>query len=158
MSRLERLRTLVNQRINAAADDISRLLEGKIAEYEEEVRFFREENNNLQQRLLRVVSKPDLHILLVSPEEAGPSVDQENPDFLQIKQEEEQESPAAFISGKRAKDTKENKKATEKDCSNETPGTCSTKQMETDGQKCRRNLKRRAAQSQMSKSKISKKQ
>lgn len=61
MSRLERLRTLVNQRINAAADDISRLLEGKIAEYEEEVRFFREENNNLQQRLLRVVSKPGLY-------------------------------------------------------------------------------------------------
>ncbi|KAK7899262.1 hypothetical protein WMY93_020115 [Mugilogobius chulae] len=72
MSRLERLRSLVSQRINAAADDIGRILEGKVAEFEEEVRFFREENNSLQHKILQLASKSDVQIVVMDDEMAVP--------------------------------------------------------------------------------------
>lgn len=148
MSRLERLRSLVNQRINAAADDIGRLLEGKIQEYEEEVRFFREENNSLQQKLLQFAAKPDVQLVVLGEDEAGSSDDQEE-------SPSEDSDPAPAPSPVRGpKQTRKSPKADGKD--NDSPGTSSATDEDHDGQQRRKNSKRRAPQTHGVKAKRSK--
>lgn len=142
MSRLERLRSLVNQRINAAADDIGRLLEGKIAEYEEEVRFFREENNSLQQKLLQFAAKPDVQVVVLGEDEAGSSDDQEESPPADS---DPDPAPAPVCGPER---TKSDSKAGEKN--NNTPGSSSA----TD--ESRKKSKRRAPQTHCAKAKRSK--
>lgn len=138
----------MNQRINAAAGDISRLLEGKIAEYEEEIRFFKEENLNLQQKLLKVTAKPDVRVFVVGEDEAGPSTDQENPESPQ-----EQEVPVTPASVKtHRKQPKQDQTDTEED-NNETPGTSLPEQTG----RPQRMLKRKSASGSVAKSKRSRK-
>lgn len=138
---------MVNQRINAAADDIGRLLEGKIAEYEEEVRFFREENNSLQQKLLQFAAKPDVQVVVLGEDEAGSSDDQED-----APPEDSDPDPApAPVCG--PKQTKRSPKAEGKD--HESPGTSSATDEDSDGQKSRKNSKRRAPQTHGAKAKRS---
>lgn len=148
MSRLQRLRSLVNQRINAAADDIGRLLEGKIQEYEEEVRFFREENNSLQQKLLQFASKPDVQIVVLGDDDAGSSDDQEEspPEAC-----DPDPAPAPVCEKKQAKSRP---KANGKHSG--TPGTSSTTDEESDRQQRRKTSKRRALQTHATKAKKSK--
>ncbi|XP_031730199.1 uncharacterized protein LOC116398222 isoform X1 [Anarrhichthys ocellatus] len=92
MSKVQMLRSLVNQRLTAAAEEIFGLFEGTIAEYEEEVSALKEENER-QQKLLDAVFNPQLRLhradvqqLLVIKEEVPPeqqewssSLDQEDP-------------------------------------------------------------------------------
>ncbi|KAJ0055412.1 hypothetical protein NL108_017251 [Boleophthalmus pectinirostris] len=153
MSRMERLRALVHQRINAAADDIGRILEGKVSEYEEEVRFFREENNSLQHKILQLASKSDVQIVVMDEDEATTSENQEEPTEEGSDEgsssapvcEEEQDKTAP-------KRTRRGRKSHAKDC--ETPGTSSD--TEAEGAK-RKNSKRRVPQQNVSKAKRSKK-
>lgn len=148
MSRLERLRSLVNQRINAAADDIGRMLEGKIAEYEEEVRFFREENNSLQQKLLQFAAKPDVQVVVLGDDEAGSSEEESPPE-----DSDPDPVPAPALS---PKPTKTSPKADADGKDKETPGTSSATDEETDARKSRKNSKRRAPQTLGAKAKRSK--
>lgn len=148
MSRLERLRSLVNQRINAAADDIGRLLEGKIAEYEEEVRFFREENNSLQQKLLQFAAKPDVQVVVLGDDESGSSDDQEEPP---PDDSDRDPSPAPVCAAER---TSTSPNADGRD--SETPGTSSATDEESDTQRRRKTSKRRAPATHDTKAKRSK--
>lgn len=70
MSQRDRLRALLNERMVAAGDSIFDLFEGKIEEYEEELRFLNEEYN-LKQKLLFAATKQGVPILLVTQDEAG---------------------------------------------------------------------------------------
>lgn len=136
MSRLERFRSLVNQRINAAADDIGRMLEGKIQEYEEEVRFFREENNSLQQKLLQFAAKPDIQVVVLGDDENSSSDDQE-----ESTPEDCDPAPApAPVRGSRA--TKTTPETGQKDC--KTPGSSTTTDEGLKGQERRKRSKRPA--------------
>ncbi|KAM6938654.1 uncharacterized protein PEZ65_004908 [Lycodopsis pacificus] len=102
MSKVQMLRSLVNQRLTAAAEEIFGLFERTIAEYEEELCRSKEANER-QQRQLRAVFIPQLRLhradvqqLLVVQEEVPPeqqewssSLDQEDPEPPHIKEEQE---------------------------------------------------------------------
>ncbi|KAM6935609.1 uncharacterized protein PEZ65_005951 [Lycodopsis pacificus] len=106
MSNVEMLRSLVNQRLTAAAEVIFGLFERTIAEYEEELSQSKEANER-QQRRLRAALIPQLRLhradvqqLLVVKEEVPPeqqewssSLDQEDPGPPHIKEEQEDPEP-----------------------------------------------------------------
>ncbi|XP_049923476.1 zinc finger protein 177-like [Epinephelus moara] len=103
MSKVQMLRSLVKQRLTAAAEEIFGLVERTIAEYEEELCRSKEENER-QRKLLDAVFNPQLRLhradvqqLLVVKEEVPPeqqewssSVDQEDPEPPHIKEEQEE--------------------------------------------------------------------
>ncbi|XP_068590947.1 SWI/SNF complex subunit SMARCC1-like [Cebidichthys violaceus] len=103
MSKVQMLRSLVNQRLTAADEEIFGLLERTIAEYEEELSRSKEENER-QRKLLDAVCNPEVRIqradvqqLLVVKEEVPPeqqewssSLDQEDPEPPHIKVEQEE--------------------------------------------------------------------
>nr|XP_033466073.1 zinc finger and SCAN domain-containing protein 12-like [Epinephelus lanceolatus] len=103
MSKVQMLRSLVKQRLTAAAEEIFGLFERTIAEYEEEFCRSKEENER-QRKLLDAVFNPQLRLhradvqqLLVVKEEVPPeqqewssSVDQEDPEPPHIKEEQEE--------------------------------------------------------------------
>ncbi|KAM6952941.1 uncharacterized protein PEZ65_016474 [Lycodopsis pacificus] len=106
MSKLEMLRSFVNQRLTAAYEEIFGLLERTIAEYEEELYRSKEENKR-QRKLLDAVFNPEVRIrradvqqlLLVKEEvpseqqEWSSSLDQEDPEPPHIKAEQEDPEP-----------------------------------------------------------------
>ncbi|KAM6917361.1 uncharacterized protein PEZ65_013182 [Lycodopsis pacificus] len=106
MSKLEMLRSFVNQRLTAADEEIAGLLERTIAEYEEELSRSKEENKR-QRELLDAVFNPEVRIqrahvqqLLVVKEEVpseqqeqSSSLDQEDPEPPHIKEEQEGPEP-----------------------------------------------------------------
>ncbi|XP_041664858.1 zinc finger and SCAN domain-containing protein 31-like [Cheilinus undulatus] len=61
MSKAHMLRSLVNQRLNAAVEEVFELIEKTMAEYEEQLRASKEENHR-QQKLLDAVSNPEVQI------------------------------------------------------------------------------------------------
>ncbi|XP_078797447.1 uncharacterized protein LOC144989167 isoform X2 [Oryzias latipes] len=98
MSSLQSLRELISERLAAAAEEICRLCEGTIVQYEEEL--------CRQRRLLDVIWKPQLqlhHIVLpqhwMTEEEDQCNqqrnfrVEQEEPEHPQIKEEQEEPEP-----------------------------------------------------------------
>ncbi|XP_054461506.1 zinc finger protein ZFP2-like [Anoplopoma fimbria] len=103
MSKAQILRSLVNQRLTAAAEEIFELFERTIAEHEEELSRSKEENER-QRKLLDAVFNPQLRLqkadvqqLLVVKEEVPPeqhewssSLDQEDPEPPHIKEEQEE--------------------------------------------------------------------
>ncbi|KAM6922866.1 uncharacterized protein PEZ65_011172 [Lycodopsis pacificus] len=103
MSKLEMLRSLLNQRLTAADEEIFGLFERTIAEYEEE-RSRSKEANKRQRELLDAVLNPEIRIqrahvqqlLLVQEEvpseqqEWSSSLDQEDPEPSHIKEEQEE--------------------------------------------------------------------
>ncbi|XP_054462611.1 zinc finger protein 135-like [Anoplopoma fimbria] len=103
MSKAQILRSLVNQRLTAAAEEIFELFERTIAEHEEELSRSKEENER-QRKLLDAVFNPQLRLhradvqqLLVVKEEVPPeqqewssSLDQEEPEPPHIKEEQEE--------------------------------------------------------------------
>nr|XP_033465371.1 oocyte zinc finger protein XlCOF8.4-like isoform X2 [Epinephelus lanceolatus] len=106
MSKVQMLRSLVKQRLTAAAEEIFGLFERTIAEYEEELCRSKEENER-QRKLLDAVFNPQLRLhradvqqLLVVKEEVPPeqqewssSVGQEDPEPPLIKEEQEDPEP-----------------------------------------------------------------
>ncbi|XP_049424593.1 zinc finger protein 501-like isoform X16 [Epinephelus fuscoguttatus] len=106
MSKVQMLRSLVKQRLTAAAEEIFGLFERTIAEYEEELCRSKEENER-QRKLLDAVFNPQLRLhradvqqLLVVKEEVPPeqqewssSVDQEDPEPPLIKEDQEDPEP-----------------------------------------------------------------
>ncbi|XP_071383774.1 cyclic nucleotide-gated channel beta-1-like [Centroberyx affinis] len=107
MSKVQKLRALVKQRLTAAVEEIFGLFERTIAEYEEEVSRSKEQNDRQRKlldavlhpevRLHRAVFPPDVQQLLVSEEEVppeqqdwSPSLDQEDPEPPHIKEEQEE--------------------------------------------------------------------
>ncbi|XP_049923361.1 uncharacterized protein LOC126404276 isoform X24 [Epinephelus moara] len=106
MSKVQMLRSLVQQRLTAAAEEIFGLVERTIAEYEEELCRSKEENER-QRKLLDAVFNPQLRLhradvqqLLVVKEEVPPeqqewssSVDQEDPEPPHIKEDQEDPEP-----------------------------------------------------------------
>ncbi|XP_068426956.1 zinc finger protein 550-like [Clinocottus analis] len=103
MSRAQKLRSLVEQRLTAAAQEIFGLFERTIAEYEEELSASRDENER-QRRLLDAVFNPEVRVhradvqqLSVVQEEDSPEqqdwrsiLDQEDPEPPHIKEEQEE--------------------------------------------------------------------
>ncbi|XP_049923427.1 gastrula zinc finger protein XlCGF57.1-like [Epinephelus moara] len=103
MSKVQMLRSLVKQRLTAAAEEIFGLFERTIAEYEEELCRSKEENER-QRKLMDAVFNPQLRLhradvqqLSVVKEEVPPeqqewssSVDQEDPEPPHIKGEQEE--------------------------------------------------------------------
>ncbi|XP_030267008.1 zinc finger protein OZF-like isoform X8 [Sparus aurata] len=102
MSKVQMLSLLVKQRLTAAAEEISGLFEGRIAEYEEELCRSQEENER-QRKLLDAVLQPQVQLHRtdvrrsvikdeVSPEqqECSSSLDQEEPEPPHIKEEQEE--------------------------------------------------------------------
>ncbi|XP_078020041.1 uncharacterized protein LOC144459624 [Epinephelus lanceolatus] len=106
MSKVQMLRSLVKQRLTAAAEDIFGLFERTIAEYEEELCRSKEENER-QRKLLDAVFNPQLRLhradvqqLLVVKEKVPPeqqewssSVDQEDPEPPHMKEDQEDPEP-----------------------------------------------------------------
>ncbi|GLD49868.1 gastrula zinc finger protein XlCGF57.1-like protein [Lates japonicus] len=94
MSSVQYLKEFINQRLTAAAEEIFRVLEKTIVEYEEEV--------DRQRRLLDIVWKPEIKLHRIDlPQqhvceeeevltERNSSLDQEDPEPLQIKEEQEE--------------------------------------------------------------------
>ncbi|XP_065804424.1 uncharacterized protein [Labrus bergylta] len=91
MSKVQMMRAFVNQRLTAAAEEIFDLFEGTIAEYEEQLRRSKEENER-QHKLMDAVFNPevrlqrsDIQLLMVRKEEVpleqerGSSLNQEDP-------------------------------------------------------------------------------
>ncbi|KAM6897930.1 uncharacterized protein PEZ65_020017 [Lycodopsis pacificus] len=103
MSKVEMLRSFVNQRLTATGEEIFGLFERTIAEYEEELSRSKEDNKR-QRELLDVVFNPEVRIqrahvqqlLLVKEEvpseqqEWSSSLDQEDPEPSHIKEEQEE--------------------------------------------------------------------
>ncbi|XP_075949758.1 uncharacterized protein LOC142951818 isoform X1 [Anarhichas minor] len=103
MSQVQMLRSLVNQRLTAAAEEIFGLFERTIAEYEEKLYRTKEENER-QRKLLDAVFNPEvrkqradvLQLLVVKEEvpseqqEWSSSLDQEDPEPPHIKEEPEE--------------------------------------------------------------------
>ncbi|XP_023819671.2 uncharacterized protein LOC110013862 [Oryzias latipes] len=98
MSSLQSLRELISERLAAAAEEICRLCEGTIVQYEEEL--------CRQRRLLDVIWKPQLqlhHIVLpqhwmteeedISNQQRNFRVEQEEPEPPQIQEEQEEPEP-----------------------------------------------------------------
>ncbi|XP_049424604.1 zinc finger protein 629-like [Epinephelus fuscoguttatus] len=106
MSKVQMLRSLVKQRLTAAAEEIFGLFERTIAEYEEELCRSKEENER-QRKLLDAVFNPQLQLnegdvqqLLVVKEKVPPeqqewssSVDQEDPEPPHTKEDQEDPEP-----------------------------------------------------------------
>ncbi|XP_020496258.2 gastrula zinc finger protein XlCGF57.1 [Labrus bergylta] len=96
MSKVKTLRSFVNQRLTAAAEEIFDLFEGTIAEYEEQLRRSKEENER-QHKLLDAVYNPEVRLhryevqQLLSGEEEVPSEQQERSSSLD--QEDPPEPP-----------------------------------------------------------------
>ncbi|XP_034468787.1 zinc finger protein 568-like isoform X3 [Hippoglossus hippoglossus] len=103
MSSVQCLRDFVHERLTAAAEEIFRVFEQTIVEYEEEI--------DRQRRLLDIVWKPEIklhrtvsglrppelpeqHVCkeeeLLTDQERNPSLDQEDPEPPQIKEEQEE--------------------------------------------------------------------
>ncbi|XP_041664777.1 zinc finger protein 2-like [Cheilinus undulatus] len=61
MSKVQILRSVVNQRLNAAVEEVFELFERTIAEYEEQLRASKEENHR-QQKLLDAVLNPEIQL------------------------------------------------------------------------------------------------
>ncbi|XP_041664865.1 gastrula zinc finger protein XlCGF8.2DB-like [Cheilinus undulatus] len=61
MSNIQILRSVVNQRLNAAVEEVFELFERTIAEYEEKLRASKEENHR-QQKLLDAVLTPEIQL------------------------------------------------------------------------------------------------
>ncbi|KAM6942362.1 uncharacterized protein PEZ65_004238 [Lycodopsis pacificus] len=106
MSKVEMRRSLVNQLLTAAGEEIFGLFERTIAEYEEELSRSKEENKR-QRELLAAVLNPEVRIqrahvqlLLVKEEvpseqqEWSSSLDQEDPEPSHIKEEQEDPEPS----------------------------------------------------------------
>ncbi|KAF7644849.1 hypothetical protein LDENG_00214630, partial [Lucifuga dentata] len=96
MSEVGTRRELANQRFTAAAEEILRLCERKIAKYEEELSRSQQENVRLRKRLNAVFNpKLQLHRAdvqqLLEQQERRSSLDQEEPEPSHIKKEEEEE-------------------------------------------------------------------
>ncbi|XP_044027990.1 gastrula zinc finger protein XlCGF57.1-like isoform X5 [Siniperca chuatsi] len=102
MCKVQMLRALVKQRLTAAAEEIFGLFERTIAEYEEELRRSKEENER-QRELLAAVFQPQLRLhradvqqLSLSREEAPPEQQERSPSLDQdpepphIKEEQEE--------------------------------------------------------------------
>uniref|UniRef100_UPI003AABB8E1 uncharacterized protein n=1 Tax=Centroberyx gerrardi TaxID=166262 RepID=UPI003AABB8E1 len=103
MSKVQKLRASVKQRLTAAVEEIFGLFERTIAEYEEEVSRSKEQNDR-QRKLLDAVLNPEVRLhradvqqLLVCKEEVppeqqdwSPSLDQEDPEPPHIKEEQEE--------------------------------------------------------------------
>ncbi|XP_055083996.1 zinc finger protein 135-like [Periophthalmus magnuspinnatus] len=94
MSKVQRLRALVEERLTAAAEDIYVLFERIIAEYEEELCRSKQENER-KQRLLDstlsprvVLTRVGVHMSSLSP---GLTLKQEIPETPQIKEEPEEQ-------------------------------------------------------------------
>ncbi|XP_042277365.1 zinc finger protein 394-like isoform X3 [Thunnus maccoyii] len=84
MSSVQCLRKFVNERLTAAAEEIFGVFEKTIVEYEEEI--------VRQRRLLDILLKPEikLHRTEYCNQERNSSVDQEDPEPPQIKEEQEE--------------------------------------------------------------------
>ncbi|GLD50644.1 zinc finger protein OZF-like protein [Lates japonicus] len=100
MSSVQCLREFVNERLTAAAEEISRVFEQTIVEYEEEI--------DRQRRLLDIVWKPEIRLhrtelpqqhvckeevlteQQLCNQERNSSLDQEEPEPPQIKEEQEE--------------------------------------------------------------------
>nr|XP_020496262.1 zinc finger protein 32-like [Labrus bergylta] len=104
MSKVQMMRAFVNQRLTAAAEEIFDLFEGTIAEYEEQLRRSKEENER-QHKLLDAVFNPevrlqrsDIQLLMVRKEEVpleqqerSSSLNQEDsPEPPHIKEDQEE--------------------------------------------------------------------
>ncbi|XP_035645553.1 zinc finger protein with KRAB and SCAN domains 8-like [Oncorhynchus keta] len=109
MSKIQLLRVFLNERLAVAVDEIFGAVEKTITEYQEEVSRSKDENDRLQ-RLLEIALKPELKLhradlqqltFRVSEEEVhpdqqkcvqewSPSLGQEDPEFTQIKEEQEE--------------------------------------------------------------------
>uniref|UniRef100_A0AAZ3S9L0 C2H2-type domain-containing protein n=1 Tax=Oncorhynchus tshawytscha TaxID=74940 RepID=A0AAZ3S9L0_ONCTS len=103
MSKIQLLRVFLNERLAVAVDEIFGAVEKTITEYQEEVSRSKDENDRLQ-RLLEIALKPELklhraglgHSFEVHPDqqkcvqEWSPSLGQEDPEFTQIKEEQEE--------------------------------------------------------------------
>ncbi|XP_068426957.1 zinc finger protein 771-like [Clinocottus analis] len=105
MSRAQKLRSLVEQRLTAAAQEIFGLFERTIAEYEEELSASRDENER-QRRLLDAVFNPEVRVhragfpadlkkfplfndkILHEQQDWTSSLDQEDPEPPHIKEEQ----------------------------------------------------------------------
>lgn len=61
MSRIELLRSFFNQRLAAAAEEIFRVVEKTIAEYQDEMSRSEERNSRLQ-KLLDITIKPEIKL------------------------------------------------------------------------------------------------
>ncbi|XP_041664335.1 uncharacterized protein zgc:66474 [Cheilinus undulatus] len=82
MSKVQILRSVVNQRLNAVVEEVFELFERTIAEYEEQLRASKEENHR-QQKLLDAVLNPEIQLhRAVFPE-----------DVLQLSVSEEKDPP-----------------------------------------------------------------
>ncbi|XP_061670869.1 zinc finger protein 79-like [Syngnathoides biaculeatus] len=98
MCKVEMLRALLSQRLNAAFEEIFVVFERTIAEYEDELCRTKEENERQRQLLDAVFKKPQvvLHKPGLSDEDVPPSlqewcfsVDQQEPDPPHVKEEKE---------------------------------------------------------------------
>ncbi|CAK6983948.1 gastrula zinc finger protein XlCGF28.1-like [Scomber scombrus] len=104
MTSAQRLRELINERLTAAAEEIFRDFQTTISEYEEEI--------NRQRRLLDIVWKPEIKLHRIElpqqhvyeeeevltdqqlcDQERNSSLDQEEPEPPQIKEEQEEPEP-----------------------------------------------------------------
>eukprot|EP00064_Thunnus_orientalis_P022687 superscaffoldBa00007890_g22901 len=96
MSSVESLRELINERLTAAAEEIFRVFHKTIVEYETEI--------DRQRRLLDIIWKPEIRLQrtelpqqhvwkeeeVLADQERNSSLDQEEPEPPQIKEEEEE--------------------------------------------------------------------
>ncbi|KAK7918777.1 hypothetical protein WMY93_010061 [Mugilogobius chulae] len=95
MCKSDGLRALVQERLTAAADEIFALFERTIAEFEEELRRSKEENQK-KQELLEAVLNPRVVLLReIQPTSSGAGLNQdleikEEPEEPRVKEEEEQ--------------------------------------------------------------------
>ncbi|XP_077375751.1 uncharacterized protein LOC144032149 [Festucalex cinctus] len=98
MCKVEMLKALLNRRLSAAVDEIFGLLARTIAEYEDELCRTKEENER-QRQLLDAVFRPQAETLAadVSEEDLHPEqqewgsrVDQQDPEVVHVKEEEEE--------------------------------------------------------------------
>uniref|UniRef100_A0A673XHK4 Zinc finger protein 32-like n=1 Tax=Salmo trutta TaxID=8032 RepID=A0A673XHK4_SALTR len=103
MSKIQLLRVFLNERLAVAVDEIFGAVEKTITDYQEEVSRSKDENDRLQ-RLLEIALKPELKlhraglghslVCLVTLNfilyEWSPSLGQEDPEFTQIKEEQEE--------------------------------------------------------------------
>ncbi|XP_061749223.1 zinc finger protein OZF-like isoform X2 [Nerophis ophidion] len=96
MCKVQSLRTLVNDRLNAVVEEIFVVLERTIAEYEEELSRTKDENER-QRQLLDAVFKPQLVLskgvreeeLPPEQQEGSSRAEHEKPQMLHIKEEEQ---------------------------------------------------------------------
>ncbi|XP_072307689.1 uncharacterized protein [Eucyclogobius newberryi] len=97
MCRRQTVRALVQERLNAAAEEVIALFERTIAEFEEELRRCKEENQRSKQELLEELLTAGVQAPLLSP---APGLNENIPDTPQIQEEqsvkqEEEQLPVA---------------------------------------------------------------